>query len=82
MAGTYGLPPCGVIGLGRLSRLRCVSGFKCQLRSMNFTIDARSVFVSMPSGCAFSAEHFEMTVSSIRKVCATQRSDGASPRVP
>ena len=41
--GTYGSPACGVIGLGRLSRLRCVSGFRCQLRSMNFAIETWSV---------------------------------------
>src|SRR6516165_288841 len=41
LTGTYGLPPA-VMGLGRLSRVRAVSGFKRQLRSMNFSTDAWS----------------------------------------
>ena len=39
LTGTYGCV-CNWIGFGRLSRLLCVIGFRCQLRSMNFTIDA------------------------------------------
>ncbi len=40
--GTYGWSG-SMCGLGRLSRLRPVSGFKCQFRSMNFTTDAWSL---------------------------------------
>ena len=44
LSGTYGLPT-GEIGLGRLSRLRVVSGGKRQLRSMNLSSDAWSAYV-------------------------------------
>jgi len=40
--GTYGLL-LYVWGFGRLSRLRPVSGARCQLRSMNFRIEAWSL---------------------------------------
>jgi hypothetical protein len=36
-AGTYGSPLA--VGFGKLSRLRPVSGFNPQLRSMNFRIE-------------------------------------------
>ena len=41
LAGTYGLKGLA-IGFGRLSRLRLVSGFRLQFRSMNFKIEAWS----------------------------------------
>src|SRR5262249_50691488 len=41
LSGTYGLL-AATSGFGRLSRLRPVSGARCQLRSMNFTTDAWS----------------------------------------
>jgi len=39
LTGTYGLS--GIeMGFGRLSRLRAVSGFRRQFRSMNFSTEA------------------------------------------
>jgi hypothetical protein len=39
LSGTYGLRG-DTTGFGRLSRLRPVSGFRRQLRSMNFSTEA------------------------------------------
>jgi hypothetical protein len=41
LVGTYGLF-FAIFGLGRLSRLRVVSGWSFQLRSMNFRIETWS----------------------------------------